>query len=188
MKKLTQQYFIIPGESEFAKNRREYQRNQAQLKEAFAEFAEKIGLESRDVRIEMYTLMIVPTENDLIKFGKALYQNPHTFPFYLAHMDYGLYRDWCAYLRKKRLEPYPEMGFRHLCSYKGRDACFQEFTLNGDHYGCIMAPEGFTISGEMSPISSVNYYFALLGYMNRGEAGNGNRYCCPRHPFFRGHK
>ena len=70
MKKLTQQYFIIPDESEFAKSRREYQRNQAQLKEAFAAFAEKTGLESRDGRIKMYTLMIVPMEKDLIKFGK----------------------------------------------------------------------------------------------------------------------
>jgi len=172
MKKLTQQYFIIPDESEFTKSRRECQRNQAQLKEAFAEFAEKTGLESRDVRIEMYTLMIVPTENDLIKFGNALYKNPHTSPFYLAHMDYRLYRDWCACLRKKRLKPYPEMGFRHLCSYKGRDACFQEFTLGGDHYGCIMAPESFTVSGELPAIGADDYYSALLRYIKLG-------YLCP---------
>lgn len=169
MRKLTQQYFIIPEESEFTKSRREYQTNQALLKEAFAAFAEKIGLESHDAKMEMYVLKIMPTETDLKKFGGALYKNPYTSPYYLAHMDYSLYRDWCAYLRKNRLEPCPEMGFRHLCSYKGRDACFQEFSLNGDHYGCIMAPEGFTISGEMSPISPVNYYFALLGYMNLGK-------------------
>ena len=54
MKKLTQQYFIIPVESEFARSRREHQRNQAQLMEAFAEFAALAGLESRNAQINMY--------------------------------------------------------------------------------------------------------------------------------------
>ena len=74
MKKLTQQYFIIPGESEFAKNRREYQRNQAQLIEAFEEFAALAGLESRNVQINMYKRP--PILEQLKKFGEQARSKP----------------------------------------------------------------------------------------------------------------
>ena len=169
MKKLTQQYFIIPDESEFAKSRLEYQRNQAQLMEAFAAFAALAGLETRNVQINMYNLLIEPTGNDRVLFGAALGEYPPFLPYYFVKMSSSLYHDWCDFLNKIGLKPYPEKGFRHLCSHKGRGACFQEFTLDGDHYGCIMAPEGFTISGDVSPVSADDYFSALLLYINLGR-------------------
>ena len=172
MKKLTQQYFIIPDESEFAKSRLEYQRNQAQLKEVFAEFAALAGLETRNAQINMYNLLIEPTDNDRVLFGAALGEYPPFLPYYFVKMSSGLYHDWCDFLNKIGLKPYPEKGFRHLCSHKGRGACFQEFTLDGDHYGCIMAPEGFVISGELPTICPDDYYSALLRYIKLG-------YLCP---------